>query len=269
MARHQPASRYSASELLKIFDRVPDLRLLAQEETKEGDDLMKVQAKLKAEYLTKASPFVCSELLRRESSCSVCKRELTALDYEFFSNGVKLQLGIDGMTLHKVREHSEHWPDEIRDFLIDVKEGNDPTKPKTTSLASQLNPHTNKRIKLDRSEACPSLLRVFIKTNEAFREEELVGNKIPGTEIQLHVWKDSTLRELTDLLKEVEPTTRKWGTRLTFSLLFPDKRGKNVMKEIGAVDAHRTGKDDGKTLDGIHFQPGDSIGVAIYDLKKE
>src|SRR5690554_2377811 len=66
------------------------------------------------------------------------------------------------------------------------------------------------------------------------REKEFhVKGKEPGTEMALHLWcdflfdlhcrKDSSLREIVDLLKEQEPSLREWGTRLRFSFVYPDK----------------------------------------------
>ena len=37
---------------------------------------------------------------------------------------------------------------------------------------------------------------------------------------------DATLKELTSLVKEVYPEARKKGTHFSFSIVFPDPRGK-------------------------------------------
>ena len=51
-------------------------------------------------------------------------------------------------------------------------------------------------------------------------------------EVQIYTWRDATLRELTDLIKEVNPVARRSDARLSFAVVFPDKRGRNVMKVI-------------------------------------
>jgi hypothetical protein len=43
---------------------------------------------------------------------------------------------------------------------------------------------------------------------------------------------DATLRELSDLIKEVKPAARGRMTRLSFALIYPDKRGRNVMRQV-------------------------------------
>jgi histone deacetylase complex subunit SAP18 len=64
---------------------------------------------------------------------------------------------------------------------------------------------------------------------------------------------------------KIDPTFDEWGTKLTFSLVYPDKRGKNVMKEIGVLDAHKSGRDDHRTLDDLHFQLGDLIAISTFN----
>lgn len=44
---------------------------------------------------------------------------------------------------------------------------------------------------------------------------------------------DATLRELSDLVKEVKPAARGRMTRLSFAFVYPDKRGRNVMRQVG------------------------------------
>ncbi len=48
----------------------------------------------------------------------------------------------------------------------------------------------------------------------------------------MYTWPDATLRELTDLVKEVQPAARRSTARLEFALVYPDKRGRNVMRVV-------------------------------------
>lgn len=52
--------------------------------------------------------------------------------------------------------------------------------------------------------------------------------------IQVYTWPDASLRELTDLVKEVQPAARRSTARLDFALVYPDKRGRNVMRVVRA-----------------------------------
>ena len=60
---------------------------------------------------------------------------------------------------------------------------------------------------------------------------------------------------------------RKRTARLSFSFVYPDKRGRNVMKEIGRVlasDRQPEGESEGKSLAALGFQTGDFLDVAIH-----
>lgn len=54
----------------------------------------------------------------------------------------------------------------------------------------------------------------------------------PKDEVQVYTWPDATLRELTDLVKEVQPAARRSTARLDFALVYPDKKGRNVMRVV-------------------------------------
>ena len=74
---------------------------------------------------------------------------------------------------------------------------------------------------------------------------------------------DGTLREITDLVKEVNSAAAKPNSCVHFSIVYPDKNGKNVMKEIGAVSAQKKSENDRKTLRELRFQAGDFLDISI------
>jgi histone deacetylase complex subunit SAP18 len=45
--------------------------------------------------------------------------------------------------------------------------------------------------------------------------------------------------------------------------VYPDKRGKNVMRHVGTVHSRIKGEDDAKSLASLNFQTGDFLDVAI------
>ena len=73
-------------------------------------------------------------------------------------------------------------------------------------------------------------------------------------QVQIYSWPDATLRELTDLVKEVQPAARRTTARLEFALIYPDKKGRNVLRVIGGAHSTRPGPDDIKTLKQLNFQ---------------
>lgn len=122
-------------------------------------------------------------------------------------------------------------------------------------------------IVVDREKVCPLLLRVFTKHGGHHGLDEFAtrGDE-PKEEVQMYTWKDATLRELTDLLKEVVPEARRRDARLSFSFVYPNRQGRNVMKQAGITNsnARRQTVDDNKTLQELGFQTGDFLDVAIY-----
>lgn len=76
---------------------------------------------------------------------------------------------------------------------------------------------------------------------------------------------DATLKELTSLVKEVNPDARRKGTYFDFALVFPDIRGPGYrMRDIGTTCSGQRGTDDNKTLSVSRFQIGDYLDIAIF-----
>ncbi|KAL9664865.1 hypothetical protein QQ045_020274 [Rhodiola kirilowii] len=86
---------------------------------------------------------------------------------------------------------------------------------------------------IDREKTCPLLLRVFTKVGGHHTTEDFAARgKEPKDEVQIYTWKDATLRELTDLVKEVAPAARRRDAKLSFAFVYPDKRGRFVVREV-------------------------------------
>ena len=63
----------------------------------------------------------------------------------------------------------------------------------------------------------------------------------PPSFLQIYTWMDATLRELSDLIKEVKPAARGRMTRISFALVYPDKRGRNVMRQVSTLQVDCAG----------------------------
>ncbi len=103
---------------------------------------------------------------------------------------------------------------------------------------------------------------------------------------------DANLRELSDLVKEVNPQARHRNCRLSFAFVYPDRHGRNVMRkvrgnapcsscvaqadhtnaftlitqmrlQVGVVHSSRPSQEDYATLKSLRFQTGDFLDVAI------
>ncbi|XP_044477432.1 histone deacetylase complex subunit SAP18-like isoform X1 [Mangifera indica] len=119
---------------------------------------------------------------------------------------------------------------------------------------------------VDREKTCPLLLRVFTKIGSHHSVEDFaVRGKEPKDEVQIYTWKDATLRELTDLVKEVAPEARRRNAKLSFAFVYPDKRGRFVLRQVGMTHSYGNGRrlDDSKALAELNFEIGDYLDVAI------
>ncbi|KVH89160.1 Sin3 associated polypeptide p18 [Cynara cardunculus var. scolymus] len=107
---------------------------------------------------------------------------------------------------------------------------------------------------VDREKTCPLLLRVFTKIGGHHSQADFaVRGKEPKDEVQIYTWMDATLRELTDLVKEVAPEARRRDALLSFAF---------VGKTFSYPNARRP--DDGsKALGSLSFEIGDYLDVAI------
>ncbi|KAL7238744.1 hypothetical protein ACSBR2_004776 [Camellia fascicularis] len=135
-----------------------------------------------------------------------------------------------------------------------------PPPPPLSKAASRFEP-------VDREKICPLLLRVFTKIGGHHSDADFaVRGKEPKDEVQIYTWKDATLRELTDLVKEVAPEARRRDAVLSFAFVYPDKHGRFVVKEVGRTYSYPNGRrpdSGGKALGELSFQIGDYLDVAI------
>lgn len=117
---------------------------------------------------------------------------------------------------------------------------------------------------VDREKTCPLLLRVFCNNGRHHNVMDYSRGNVPANELQIYTWMDATLREITSLVKEVNPEARRKGTYFDFSLVFPDARSPGYrMREIGTTCSGQKGADDSKTLAQARFCIGDYMDISI------
>uniref|UniRef100_T1KN61 18 kDa Sin3-associated polypeptide n=1 Tax=Tetranychus urticae TaxID=32264 RepID=T1KN61_TETUR len=108
---------------------------------------------------------------------------------------------------------------------------------------------------VDREKTCPLLLRVFLSNGRHHSPIEYNRGNVPSNELQIYTWMDASLKELTNLVKEVNPDARRKGTYFDFALVFPDLRTPGYrMRDIGSTCSGQKGVDDTKTLAQSRFQ---------------
>jgi histone deacetylase complex subunit SAP18 len=116
-------------------------------------------------------------------------------------------------------------------------------------------------------QVCPFLLRIFPRKRSHHRLEAFErSDRLPEQEVQVHTWQDASLRELCDLLQDVNPDAKRPNARISFSLVYPDRTGRNTMRNVGVVHATRPSNDDDATLRDLKFQTGDYMSVAVTEF---
>jgi len=119
---------------------------------------------------------------------------------------------------------------------------------------------------VNREKTCPLLLRVFHQVQRHHRAQEFDNVKnLARDEAQIYTWRDATLREITELIKALNPAARARYAQISFALVYPDKSGLMALRPVGECsgDSRSSGRDDNKTLDELHFETGDYLDVAI------
>lgn len=120
----------------------------------------------------------------------------------------------------------------------------------------------------NRQNTAPFLLRVFRKQGDFHHIDEFDGGVVPSPdELNLYTWKDATLNEILDHLRDDLPSLEsgfKSTYQIRFRLVYGDyKRGRFEVKDIGFVQIGTRGFDEDKTLEEARFLVGDYIDLAI------
>lgn len=130
---------------------------------------------------------------------------------------------------------------------------------------------------VDRSKACPFLLRCFVFHDKAPDADLFVDpNNLPE-DFHVYTWRDATLRELTELVKEVDQPARRNGAILEFYLAFPsvDDEQKITMEHVGNTTSVRGERVSGRrfaerrTLSERGFEIGDYLAINVISAEGE
>jgi len=116
---------------------------------------------------------------------------------------------------------------------------------------------------IDREKTCPLLLRVFCSTGRHNSLQEYSNGNVPANELQVYTWMDATLKEISGLVKEVNPDARRHGTVFDFSLVYPDKFRSYRARSVGTTVSGQKTPDDNKTMSQLRFTIGDYLDIAI------
>lgn len=114
-------------------------------------------------------------------------------------------------------------------------------------------------------QICPFLLRVFVSSSGTHHKaSEYSKGNTPQNELQIYTWKDATLHELTQLVKEVNPEARRKGTKFNFAFVYPDNRQPIYrLRDVGSTMTGIKGPDDLKTLAQLRLNIGDYMDIAV------
>ena len=86
---------------------------------------------------------------------------------------------------------------------------------------------------IDREKICPFLIRCFWSASRPYtvQDYDMKGN-LPANEVQIYTWKDANLMEITELLREAIPATCQKNITISYSFVYPDRNGNNVVKLV-------------------------------------
>ncbi|CAM9875370.1 unnamed protein product, partial [Phaeothamnion confervicola] len=84
---------------------------------------------------------------------------------------------------------------------------------------------------------CPLLLRCFCREGGHNSADDYApgAEQLPKNELDIYTWMDATLRELTTLIQDVNPSARRAGARLSFALVYPTKQVRVPRSAISSV----------------------------------
>eukprot|EP01083_Nonionella_stella_P202389 739397_1 len=127
---------------------------------------------------------------------------------------------------------------------------------------------------VDRQKKTPFLIRVFVHEGyhldaEAFRDPT---NLPSNGQTHIHTWLDATLFELAQLITQITHEIKKpnYDISLSFSLVYPDRKGTMVVKSCGKIENiynNNNNKDGNKTLKQLKFEIGDFLDVNIHKIR--
>lgn len=121
---------------------------------------------------------------------------------------------------------------------------------------------------VDREKTCPLLLRVFTSYGKHNPVAEY-NNGFPPNQLQIYTWMDATLRELTNLIREVNPEAQQRGTTFCFTLLTPERGTSRFhVRDIGQTVLGQKTPDENKSLQQCRFIIGDYMDVKILTPKR-
>uniref|UniRef100_A0A915LM41 18 kDa Sin3-associated polypeptide n=1 Tax=Meloidogyne javanica TaxID=6303 RepID=A0A915LM41_MELJA len=152
----------------------------------------------------------------------------------------------------------------------------------TSNVVSQVEVPIEKTI--DREKVCPLLLRIFCAQVRHNSMNDYSRGSVPPNELQIYTCKtfsvllflnklivkipfcrlDCTLKELTSLIKDVNPDARRRGTEFNFAIVAPDRySARYALREVGITISGQRSPDDEKSLSQCKFEVGDYIDVVI------
>ncbi|KAF0436898.1 Sin3 associated polypeptide p18-domain-containing protein [Gigaspora rosea] len=135
-----------------------------------------------------------------------------------------------------------------------------------TDLQNSTSTTGKNKLVVDRENTVPFLLRMFWQQGAHHRPEDYTPDHLPTeNEIQLYTWKDATLKEIANLIKEVNFESTRSNARISFKLVYIDNlRGKYAFKDLGTVYNMTSTSDDDINLDDARFVIGDFLDVGVF-----
>ncbi|KAG9291570.1 hypothetical protein G9A89_021989 [Geosiphon pyriformis] len=162
--------------------------------------------------------------------------------------------------------------EDVKNFPTVKPENNEPIKRRATSELGKssltANPSGTGKAKIvvDREKTCPFLLRIFCQEGSHHGLDKYTIDEQPTNhEVQIYTWKDATLKEIANLIKQIKPDAQRLNARISFKLVYQDQlRNCYMFKDLGMVMNSRNTVEEDNNLDDARFVIGDFLDVAVF-----
>lgn len=116
---------------------------------------------------------------------------------------------------------------------------------------------------VDRTKTTPFLLPIFYSQNK-FNSPKDFASADSLDRVDIHTWKDCTLRELISVASAKVPSLSSPKLKASLRLVYPEPKDTGyLIKELGTVYNFRNQADDNNTLGDCRFAIGDFIDIKI------
>lgn len=113
------------------------------------------------------------------------------------------------------------------------------------------------------SQVCDTIVSIFDNIFTFNRTSDFENEQLPDNQVFIHVWMDSNLREIGDIIRHERPELKL--KKLGFSLVYNEPRsGTWKLKTLGNLVPMKITRYEHLNLRALKFRPGNYISLRVY-----